>query len=209
MAKEKFLIVATRLPDDSFGNFSETANRAKLDSGTADADDYYSWIEASYSIELRRYREATHICSFTPSAYYVWLCNQFVGVPNAAWEADGDPDGLEHDSGGEHDGYGTYYDEYPVEMICGSFTINTVKDLGIRKPSARTSLSRRSDKDLEKLDAYQRAIWKQAEEIACEAGNNGGHWCTGLDVYAFRQRERAKRARHYVGSTIAQSGAGQ
>jgi hypothetical protein len=201
MAKEKFLIVATRQMDDCFSRFSETANRAALDAGTANPDDAYSWIEATYNIELRRYREATHICSFTPSAYYVWLQNQFVGVPNAAWEYDGDPDGLEYENGSERDGYGTYRDEYPAEMVCDSFVIDTVKDLGIRKPAERISLSRRSDAQIDKLDAYQRAIWNQAEEIAQEAGRNGGYWADCLNVFNFRQRERLKTARHYVGES--------
>lgn len=196
MAKEKFLIVAVRTPDDCFGRFSETKNRADLAAGTADPNDPYSWIEGSYEIQLRRYREATHICSFTPSAYYVWLQNVFVGNPNTAWEHDGDPRGLEYESGGadgQH-GYGTYYDEYPPEFVCDTITVDTVKHLGIRKPrSSSKPLSLRSDAEVEAMDKYHRAIWQAAEEASQEIGRNGGYWCNGLDVYAFRQRERAGR----------------
>lgn len=205
MAKEKFLIVAIREIDDCFSRFSESANRAKLDAGIADPNDAYSWIEATYSIQLRRYREATHLCSFTPSAYYVALQNQFVGEPNAKWRYDGDPEGLEYEMGGQHNGYGTYRDEYPGEMICDTITIDTVKDLGLRKPAERGTLSRRTDKQAEKIDAYHRAIWNAAEEAAHEIGINGGFWCDGLDVFAFRQRERTKLAKHLTGNTEARA----
>lgn len=205
MAKEKFLIVAARMPDDCFGRFSETENRADLDAGTADPEDAYSWIEASYNIHLVRYREATHICSFTPSAYYVWLQNAFVGIPNAAWNYDGDPDGLEGESGGERHGYGTYFDEYDPAFICDSFTIDTVKHLdGLRAPRVRHDLGRRTDRELAALDSYHRAIWTFAEETAWEIGRNGGYWCDGLEVFAFRQRERMKTAKHFVGEIAAQ-----
>lgn len=190
MAKEKFLIVAVRMPDDCFGRFSETVNRANLDAGCADPGDPYSWIEASFEIQLRRYREATHICSFTPSAYYVWLANAFVGKPNAAWEYDGDPDGLEMESGGEWHGYGEYHDEYDSALVCDTFTIDTVRDLGLKKPAVPHSLMRRSDAATDKLDAYHRTIWHAAEEAAFEIGRNG-YWADGLDVYRFRQAERA------------------
>lgn len=193
MAKEKFLIVAIREIDDCYSAFSETANRAALDAGTADHDNPYSWIEASYSIQLRRWREATHICSFTPSAYYVWLQNVFVGTPNAAWEADADPLGLERESGGEYGDYGTYYDEYPADIVCDTFTVDSVKQLGIRKPAECATLSRRSDKTMEAMDRYSRAIWKAAEEGASEIGANGGFWADRLDVFKFRQFERNQR----------------
>lgn len=203
MAKEKFLIVAVRLPDDCFGRFSETKNRAALDAGTADPDDAYSWIEASYEIQLRRWREATHICSFTPSAYFVWLQNQFVGEPNAAWEYDGDPEGLESESGGERHGYGSYQDEYDPAVICTIFTIDTVKQLGLYKPLVRNSLSRRTEKELAAIDAYHTVIWQEAEYAAMEIGRNGGYWCDALDVFTFRQREHAERARHFIGERQA------
>lgn len=192
MAKEKFLIVAVRQLDDCFGRFSESDNRAALDAGTADASNPYSWIEATYNIELRRYREATHLCSFTPSAYYVWLENAFVGSPNAAWEHDGDPEGLERENGGERHGYGTYLDDYDPAFICESFTIDTVKDLGLRKPRAGTA----------KAEEYHNAIWELAEETAGQIGSNGGFSCDGLDVYKFRQRERAARVK-YVGDAAS------
>lgn len=197
MAKEKFLIIATRMPDDCFSRFSESENRANLDAGTADETDAYSWIEASYEIQLVRHREATHICSFTPSAYYVWLQNAFVGIPNAEWDHDGDPDGLELESGGEYNGYGTYEDDYSPAFICDSFTIDTVKDLGLRKPRKDGRGFNNSDA----AEAYHSAIWKLAEEAALDIKCNG-LWCDALDVYAFRQRERAKRAAHYVQGDI-------
>lgn len=197
MAKEKFLIVAVREIDDCFSRFSETENRKNLDAGTADESDPYSWIEATYSIQLRRWREATHICSITPSAYYVWMQNVFVGQPNAEWKYDGDPDGLELESGGEWHGYGDYQDDYDPAFVCDSFTIDTVKDLGLRKPVANRILSRRNDAELDKLDAYHKAIWKHAEEAAHEILHNGGGWCDALDVFAFRQREKAARGIHY------------
>lgn len=198
MAKEKFLIVAIREPDDCFGRFSETTNLANLDAGVADPDDAYGWIEATYSIQLRRHREATHICSFTPSAFYIWLQNQFVGEPNSKWEYDGDPEGLELENGGERHGYGTYRDEYPDEMICETFTIDTVKHLGLRKPRA----DRRGFNNSEAAEAYHRAIWEAAEEAAHEIGRNGGWWCEGLDVFAFRKYERAKRAKHLTDNSM-------
>lgn len=192
MAKEKFLIVAVRQMDDCFGRFSETENRLNLDAGTADTSDPYSWIEATYNLVLVRYREATHLCSFTPSAWQVFIQNAFVGVPNEAWECDGDPEGLECENGGEYGSYGTYRDEYADAYICDSFTIDTVKDLGLRKPADRGTLSRRnaSEKQAEAADRYHRAIWDAAEEIASDIRCNG-LWCDALDVFHFRKRERA------------------
>lgn len=186
MAKEKFLIVAVRNMDDCFGRFSETANRAALDAGTADPTDPYSWIEASYQLVLVRYREATHLCSFTPSAWQVFIQNEFVGVPNAAWQYDGDPEGLEYENGGEVGDYGTYRDDYDPAYVCDSFTIDTVKDLDLRKPRQPRYLDRAGAAH----DAYHNAIWKAAEEIAFEISRNG-LYCDALDVHAFRKRERA------------------
>lgn len=185
MAKEKFLIVAVRNMDDCFGRFSESANRANLDAGTADPADPYSWIEASYTLCLVRYREATHCCSFTPNAWQVFIQNEFVGVPNAAWDHDGDPDGLAYENGGERGSYGTYRDEYDAAYICDSFTIDTVKDLGLRKPRRPVHLDRATDKH----ETYHDAIWKAAEDVAHEIACNG-LWCDALDVHAFRKRER-------------------
>ncbi|MBS3648825.1 hypothetical protein KEU06_09425 [Pseudaminobacter sp. 19-2017] len=193
MAKEKFLIIAEKMIPDCFGVFSETANCAAIDAGTADPSDPYSWIEASFEIKLVRYREATHICSLTPSAYYVWLQNQFVGEPNAAWDRDGDPEGLEFENGGECHGYGTYRDEYDPRFICETFTIDTMKDLPdpMRKPTVRNTLSHRTDKEQSALDRYHRAIWKAAEEAAREMMCNS-LWCDILNVYTYRQWERDK-----------------
>ena len=183
MAKERFLIVAVPMPDDCFGRFSETENRAAIDAGTMDPDDPYAWVEASFELVLVRHREATHLCSFTPSAYYVWIQNAFVGEPNAAWEYDGDPDGLERESGGEGHGYCTYRDEYDPRFVCETFTIDTVRDLGMRKPR---------DSQEETAEVYHRALWKYAEEAAHEIA------CNGLDapilsVWTYRQWERERR----------------
>lgn len=178
MAKEKFLIVAVKMPDDCFGRFSETANRAAISAGTANENDAYSWIEGSFEIQLRRHREATHLCSFTPSAYYIWLENQFAGQPNAAWEDDGDPDGLECESGGEYHGYGEYRDEYDPRFVCETFTIDTMKDLETPMRKADT-------------EAYHNAIWQAAEEAAREMLCNGaGGQADILDVYAYRKWEK-------------------
>lgn len=191
MAKEKFLIVAVRQMDDCFGRFSESENRANLSAGTSDTSDPYAWIEATYNLVLVRDKEATHLCSFTPSAWQYFLQNAFVGVPNEAWEYDGDPEGLEQENGGEVGSYGTYRDEYADAYVCDTFTIDTVKDLGIRKPYSRDTLSRRNEsKAAAKFEAYHAAIWKAAEEAAHEIACNG-LWCDALNVTAFRQRERA------------------
>lgn len=192
MAKEKFLIVAVPMIPDCFGIFSETTNCEAIDSGKP-LESAYGWIEASFEIVLIRYREATHICSFEPSAYYVWLQNAFVGIPNAAWGDNGDPAGLENESGGEEHGYRLYRDEYDSRLICHSLTIDTVKDLGIRKPAVCSSLSRRTDREHEAVEAYHKAIWGQAEETAWEIGRNGGFWCDGLDVFTYRQMQRDRR----------------
>jgi hypothetical protein len=187
MAKEKFLIIAVRQEDDCFGRFSESANRDALDAGTSDTSDPYSWIEASYNLVLVRDKEATHLCSFTPNAWQVFIQNAFVGKPNEAWEDDGDPEGLEQENGGERGSYGTYRDEYDSAFVCDTFTIDTMKDLDkpLRKPRD-TRLSDRGDKH----EAYHDAIWKAAEEAAHEISHNG-LWCDALDVMAYRQRERA------------------
>lgn len=189
MAKEKFLIVAEKMSDDCFARFSETANRAAISAGTADETDAYSWVEASFEIQLRRHREATHLCSFTPSAYYIWLENQFAGHPNAAWEDDGDPDGLERASGGDDHGYGTYHDEYDPRFVCETFTIDTMKDLEtpMRKPS--------DNSPADYVDAYHKAIWEAAEEAAREMMCNGaGGQADILETYTYRQWEK-ERAR--------------
>ncbi|HDZ74086.1 MAG TPA: hypothetical protein ENH55_15275 [Aurantimonas coralicida] len=183
MAKEKFLIIASPMMRGCFGRFDEDANCAAIDAGTVDTGDAYSWIEASFEIKLIRHREATHICSFTPSAYGVWLKNEFVGVPNEAWEYDGDPDGLELESGGTRGDYGAYRDEYDPRFICETFVIDTVADLGIRKS---------------KSEAYHEAIWQAAEESADESVANGAGGCAPiLDVFTYRQwqRERHLKAR--------------
>lgn len=182
MAKEKFLIIARQMPVDCFARFSETANREAIDAGTANPDDAYSWIEASFEIRLVRWREATHLCSFTPSAWSIWLANFFVGAPNAKWEEDGDPDGLEMESGGEHGDYITYRDEYDPRFIVDTFTIDTMK-VGIgRKPA-----NNRSDAG----ERYHDAIWSAAEDAAHEIMCNS-YDAPIFDVFTFRQWERER-----------------
>lgn len=181
MAKEKFLIVAVLLPADCFGRFSETENIARIDAG-APSDDPYSWIEASFEVRLIRWREATHLCSFTPSAWSVWLENAFVGIPNAVWERDGDPDGLERESGDETGRYITYRDEYDPRFIVNTFTLDTMA-LGIgRKPRDSRSAAG---------EAYHDALWNAAEDAAHEVMANG---CDApiFNVFTYRQWERDK-----------------
>lgn len=186
MAKERFLIIASRASDDCYSRFSESDNRAAIEAGTVDTSDPYSWIEASFEIRLVRWREATHLCSITPSAYYVWLQNVFVGQPNEAWQADGDPEGLECENGGEGHGYGTYRDDYDSRFICETFTIDTMRDLEspMRKPG-----NTRSDAG----ERYHAAIWKAAEEAAQEMGV--AYAAPILETYTFRQWEREQRDR--------------
>ena len=188
MTKEKFLIIAEPIHEDCFGRFSETENCATIDAGAMNENDAYSWIEASFEIRLVRYREATHICSFTPSARYTWLQNAFIGIPNSKWNYDGDPEGLERENGGEIGGYGTYSDEYDPRFICDTFTVDTVKVLGIRKPPAKRG---------DALDEYHEEIWRVAEEAAFEIIANGGVDAPILDVWTYRQwrRECLLRAR--------------
>lgn len=186
MAKEKFFIYASKSIDDCFGRFSESDNKAAISAGTMDQSDPYAWIEASFEMQLRRDREATHICSFTPNAYYIWLKNVFVGEPNEAWNDDGDPDGLECESGGEYHGYGTYRDKYDPRFIAYTFTIDTMKDLDspMRKPR---------DSRSEAGERYHAAIWKAAEEAAQELDCNG--YLDGAPicgVYEFRKWEKEK-----------------
>lgn len=182
MAKEKFLIIARQIPDDCFGRFSESENKARIDSG-APSDDPYAWIEASFQLQLVRHREATHLCSFTPSAHYVWLENAFVGVPNEVWDADGDPDGLERDSGGEWHGYDTYRDTYDRRFVCDTFTVDTIRDMGMRKP-------RKSDADA--METYHSALWEVAEQVTHEIAANGLD-APILNIWTFRQWERERR----------------
>ena len=192
MAKEKFLIVAVQSHEDCYSRFSESENRAAIDAGEMDQDDPYAWIESVFEIRLVRWREATHICSFTPSAYYVWIQNFFVGQPNETWERNGDPDGLEMESGGEDHGYGTYRDDYDSRFVCASFTIDTMKHLdGLRKPRDMAS---------DAGEAYHDAIWKLAEETAHEMNCNGvSDEAPILNVWTYRQWEKdcldATRAR--------------
>jgi hypothetical protein len=199
MAKEKFLIIATPMADDCFSRFSETANREAIDEGYANPEDAYSWIEKSFEIQLIRWREATHICSFTPSAYFVWLQNYFVGAPNESWERGGDPDGLENESGGEFHGYAEYRDDYDARFVCAEFTIDTMRDLPepMRKPRKKRHAMTTGDHG-DAAERYHAAIWERAEESAHEMAHNGG--ITGapiLDVWMFRQweREQAEKTR--------------
>ena len=188
MAKEKFLIIAVQMHEDCFPRFSESENRAAIDAGEMDQDDPYAWIESAFEIRLVRWREATHICSMTPSANYTWIQNQFVGQPNEAWEYSGDPGGLEYENGGERGGYGTYRDDYDPRFVCATFTIDTVKDLGLHKPRESRSLSRRSESESGEIEAYRDAIWKLAEEIALEMNCNGvAGDAPILDVWTYRQ----------------------
>jgi hypothetical protein len=182
VAKEKFLIIAIETPKDCFSRFSETANIEAIKNGTANSSDPYSWIVKSFEIVLIRWREATHLCSFTPSAYYVFLQNAFAGTPNGAWARDEDPSGLEYESGGEPHGYADYRDDYDPRFVCDSFVIDTVKQLNLRKPSVRHTLSRRTDQENEALGKYRKAIWSAAEETASEIGRNGGFWCDALNL---------------------------
>lgn len=176
MAKERFLIVAIPMIPECFNRFSETDNRERIDSGETSSDPY-SWIEATFELRLIRECEATHICSLTPSAWSIWLENVFVGVPNAAWERDPDPDCLEHESGGDRGDYVTFHDSYDKRFIAGSFTVDSVKDIGMRKPSKHNA---------DALDAYRDAIWSHAEEIA-PGYTIGAPVC---DVFTYRQWER-------------------
>ena len=195
MAKERFLIVAVQMHDDSFGRFSESANRDAIDAGTADPNDAYSWIEASFEIQLRRWREATHICSFTPSARYEWIQNYFVGEPNALWNYDGDPDGLEMESGGEWGGYGDYQDDYDPRFVCADFTIDTVKDLGLRKPPADSRGFNNSDASGRYLDA----IWDHAQELAHDMNCDGvAGRAPILDALVLRQWQREQRPMRFA-----------
>lgn len=183
MAKERFLIIASPAIDDCFSRFSESENREAIAAGTADPDDAYSWIEKTFEIRLVRWREATHICSFTPSARYEFLANYFVGQSNEKWLDDGDPDGLETENGGESGGYGTYRDDYDPRFIVDEFTIDTMKHLdGLRKPRDNRS---------EAGERYLDAIWNLAIETAHEMSCNTD-WGTApiLSTFAYRQWER-------------------
>jgi hypothetical protein len=198
MAIEKFHIVAVQMPKDCFSRFSETANLEAKESGAANQSDAYGWIEAAFEIVLIREREATYICSFEPTQYYIWLQNAFVGTPNGAWEYDGDPDGLEMESGGDCHGYMGYRDDWPKAFICSTIKIDTVKDLGLRKPRIRNTLSRRTEKEVDALESYNKQIWASAEESAHEIGRNGGFWCDGLNAETWRKAQRPKdRARDH------------
>lgn len=184
MAKEKFLIVAIPDSDDCYARFSETANREAISAGTMDHDDPYAWIEKSFEIVLIRDREATHLCSFTPSAYYVWLQNGFAGEPNAAWRDDGDPEGLERESCGDGHGYTTYRDTWDKRFIVDTFTLDTMKTLDLRKPRDMRSAAG---------EAYHDAIWKAAEEIANEINRNGGFDAPIFSAHTYREWERECR----------------
>lgn len=200
MAKEKFLIVAVPQMHDCFGRFSETANRASIDAGTMDQDDPYAWIEQSFEIVLIRHREATHICSFTPSAWQVFLGNEFVGQPNAAWNEDGDPDGLEGENGGSHGDYGTYRDTYDERFICDTFTIDTLADMDepMRAPGKRGT---------DYAERYHDAIWRHAEDVAREMNCNGvNSQAPILDVYTFRQWERERLLKRRAQATRTPQG---
>jgi hypothetical protein len=211
VAKEKFLLIASPMIDDCFSAFSETKNREAIEAGTADSADPYSWIEKSFEIRLVRWREATHVCSFTPSAYYVWLQNYFVGTPNAAWDHDPDPLGLERENGGEFHGYGAYLDDYDPRFIVDTFTVDTMRDLEspMRKPRRKRYCMTTGDHGAA-ADRYHWAIWKRAEEVAHEMGCNTD-WGSApiLNVFRYRKWERecaekvrarslaeSKRARH-------------
>jgi hypothetical protein len=191
MAKEKFLIVARELPADCFARFRETANCARIDAGEESADPY-SWIEASFEILLIRYREATHLGSLTPNAYAIWLCNEFVGIPNESWDNNPDPYGLERESGRDDTGeYIEYRDDYDERFVCESFTLDTMRDLPepMRKPREPSSV---------KVDRYHDAIWTAAEEATGDLLSNGASGAAPiLGVYAYRQwrRELALKAR--------------
>lgn len=187
MAKERFLIVATRMYDDCFSRFSESANREAINAGVADPHDAYSWVEASFEIQLRRWREATYICSFTPCARFEWLQDYFVGVPNAAWADNPDPENLEAECGGNLTDYGTYYDKYDPRFICADFTIYPASELGLRKPRGNNS-----DAGMR----YHNAIWERALETAQEMIANGAAGAAPiLDVLSFRRWERDERDR--------------
>lgn len=186
MAREKFLIVAIPAMDDCFTRFKETENREAIEAGTMGQSDPYAWIEQTFEVVLVRYREATHLCSLTPSARQEFLQNVFVGDPNEAWQEDGDPEGLEYENGGELSSYGTYRDEYDPRFICGSFEVDTMKELA-------TPMRAPTNRHTEYAEKYLDAIWAQAKEVAGEAGANGGYDAPIFGVYTYRQWEREVR----------------
>lgn len=202
MAKEKFLIIAVPMTDDCFSRFSETENRQRIESGEPSPSDAYAWIEKTFEIRLIRHREATHICSLTPSSRYEFLANYFVGEPNEAWIYDGDPDGLESENGGEHGGYGAYRDDYDSRFIVDSFMVDTMRDLPepMRKPRGSAMMKSRrrmtarernaEDRQEAAHDAYHDAVWEAALNVAHELGRNTD-WGTApiLNVFTYRQWE--------------------
>lgn len=159
--KETFHLISIPAIPDCYGRFSETANREAITNGTADPSDPYSWITKSFEIGIVRHREATHICSFTPNSAFIWLQNYFAGQPNDAWLYDGDPEGLEWESGGSANTveYIGYHDDWPEAQICESFTFNPFEEIDGYKEMDR--------------DERQQALWDFAEETIRESLCNG------------------------------------
>lgn len=138
-------------------------------------------IEAAFGIYLIRNGERTHICSFTPSSWCVWLTNEFAydGDNEAAHEWAGE---AMHE-GGESDYFGFMDpDTMDPRFIANSFTVEVPDDL---TPEGRET------------EAYHDAIWEAAREAAHELDCNGGLFpdIANLRTYREYQAELAAKRR--------------
>lgn len=131
-------------------------------------------IEGAFGYYLIRHGEATHICSFTPNSWCVFIKNEFVydSDNEAAHEWAGDQGRME---GGESDYFGMMYpDSMDPRFIAETFSIDVPDDL---TPEGRET------------EAYHDEIWKQAEEAAHELECNN-LWADINSLWTYRQYQR-------------------
>jgi hypothetical protein len=130
-------------------------------------------IEGAFGYYLIRNGEATHICSFTPNSWCVFIKNEFVydSDNEAAHEWAGD----RQYEGGESDYFGMMDPEtMDPRFIAETFTIDVPDDL---TPEGRET------------EAYHDEIWEQAEAVAREFDCNG-LWADINNLWTYRQYQR-------------------
>lgn len=130
-------------------------------------------IEGAFGLYLIRHGEGTHICSFTPSSWCVFIGNEFVydSDNEKAHEFAGD----NMNEGGRDDYFGFIdADKLDPRFIAETFTLPEDAD----RPDYETD-----------RDGYHTAIWTTAEEEAREFSCNG-LWADICSLYTFRQYKR-------------------
>ena len=138
-------------------------------------------IRAAFGLYLIKEGEGTHLCELTPSSGAQWVGNRFVMEDDSEdWE---DPEGLEHETGGETFTYLRFVDveKHDSRFIAGPIGIdpdelNVVEEYGETLDSAA-------------WDAAQEAWNASPDEPAIAWGTNGVYDAWQAELSAKRRAE--------------------